>query len=67
MFERLKSLWVRHEILEFKIDREQRRPMADNLRLSSLKRMKLAVRDEIAALERHIRNQEQVRRNSKLA
>ena len=67
MLERLKSLWAKHEILEFKIDVEQRRLKADHIRLSSLKRMKLAVRDEIVALERHIKKQKQIRRNSEFA
>lgn len=67
MLKKLKSLWAEHAILESKIDREQRRPMADHLRLSSLKRMKLSVRDEIALLERRLTKQDRIRRDGEFA
>ncbi len=67
MSRKLKNLWTEHAILEAKIDREQRRPLADNLRLSSLKRMKLAIRDEIAKLEDRLHNDKPARRGMKFA
>ena len=67
MSSKLKNLWVEHGILETKIEREQRRPMSDQLRLSSLKRMKLAVKDEIAKLETRLQESGTGRRDHRLA
>ena len=40
-----------HSRLEALIDRERRRPLPDQLLLARLKRLKLAVRDQIAEAE----------------
>ena len=51
---RLHALRARHSILEAKIQKKQAQPNADYLRLSALKRMKLAIRDEIVTIERRL-------------
>ena len=48
---RLGALRSRHERLENAIDEERKRPMACAFKLQSLKRLKLKVKDEIAALK----------------
>ena len=48
----LKSLRARHEIVDTKIRIEQQAIQPDSVRLSILKRIKLRLRDQIAALER---------------
>ncbi|MEE4211681.1 MAG: DUF465 domain-containing protein [Parvularcula sp.] len=47
---RLSSLGERHKHLESLIDDEMRRPVADENRLHSLKRQKLAIKDEMYSL-----------------
>ncbi|MBB1248651.1 MULTISPECIES: YdcH family protein [unclassified Rhizobium] len=48
----MKALRVRHEILQSKIEGEMKAKQPDTLRITALKRMKLKLRDQIAALER---------------
>ncbi|MBO3758124.1 YdcH family protein [Ciceribacter sp. L1K22] len=48
----LKALMSRHAILATKIAEEQRRPLPDTIRIQSLKRMKLRLKEQIAMLER---------------
>ena len=47
----LKSLIVRHKIMEHRIAEEEKTPMPDSLRVRVLKKMKLKLRDQIAWLE----------------
>jgi hypothetical protein len=47
---RLRELASRHAALERLVAEEQRRPQPDALRLQVLKRRKLALRDQIAAI-----------------
>ncbi|ADM10395.1 hypothetical protein PB2503_11754 [Parvularcula bermudensis HTCC2503] len=51
IFARLDSLDQRHKALEAKIADEQRRPQQDDQRLMHLKRQKLAIKDEMSALQ----------------
>lgn len=51
----LKALKSRHAILQDKIDREQRSLQPDTLRIMSLKRTKLRLREQIEFLERATR------------
>lgn len=46
----LESLRSKHAALETKIQDEQRRPGADNIQLTSLKRQKLQLKEEIERL-----------------
>ena len=46
----LDSLRTKHAALETKIQDEQRRPSADNIQLTSLKRQKLQLKEEIERL-----------------
>ncbi len=46
----LDSLRTKHAALETKIQDEQRRPGADNIQLTSLKRQKLQLKEEIERL-----------------
>jgi hypothetical protein len=48
----LKSLIVRHRIMEDRIAEEERAPVPDSLRVRALKKMKLKLRDQIAWLEK---------------
>ncbi|MGE6741120.1 YdcH family protein [Allorhizobium pseudoryzae] len=48
----LKALRSRHAILQNKIDREQRALQPDTLRIMSLKKTKLRLREQIEFLER---------------
>lgn len=48
---RLESLGERHRNLEGIIEEEMRRPTCDDLRISDLKRQKLAIKDEMRNLE----------------
>lgn len=47
----LKSLIVRHKIMEYRIAEEEKAPMPDSMRVRALKKMKLKLRDQIAWLE----------------
>ncbi|MCF6367459.1 YdcH family protein [Rhizobium halophilum] len=51
----LKALKARHAIMETRVMEEQRRPKPDPIRLKSLKTIKLQLRDQIASLERLLR------------
>lgn len=46
----LESLRAKHQALSHKIEEEQRRPKADELALSALKRQKLVLKEEITKL-----------------
>ena len=48
---RLHSLDERHRSLETLIEEEMRRPSHDDLKLTDLKRQKLAIKDEMLTLE----------------
>jgi hypothetical protein len=48
----LKALQARHGIVQARIDMEQRAKAPDSLRVAALKKIKLSLRDQIAALER---------------
>ena len=48
----LKALISRHTIIATKIVEEQRRPWPDALRVQSLKKIKLRLKEQIAQLER---------------
>lgn len=48
----LKALKARHALVANKIDDEQRRPQPDGLRVRSLKKIKLRLKEQIASLER---------------
>lgn len=50
--DRIDSLRARHAWLEDKLDNESGRPLPDEAALHDLKRQKLAIKDEIARLER---------------
>jgi hypothetical protein len=43
-----------HARLEESIERERRRPLPDQLQLARLKKLKLAVRDQIAEIEANV-------------
>jgi hypothetical protein len=45
-----------HERLEESIERERQRPLPDQLQLARLKKLKLAVRDQIAEIESDVRD-----------
>jgi hypothetical protein len=52
---RIRELSARHRNLENAIEAELKRPAFDDVRLSSMKKEKLRLKDEIAALsERHV-------------
>lgn len=48
----LKALISRHSIIAAKIMEEQRRPMPDSIRVNSLKKIKLKLKEQISHLER---------------
>lgn len=50
---RIRELAARHQDLEHAIEDELARPMVDSLRVSAMKKEKLRLKDEIAALEVH--------------
>lgn len=50
--DRIDSLRERHASLDHKLDEEINRPLPDEATLLALKRQKLAIKDEIARLER---------------
>lgn len=52
MLNRLKALQTRHEILDAKIDREQKRLRPDELRIGAMKKIRLRLRDQITRIER---------------
>lgn len=49
---RLEALRARHQSLHRKIEQEQRRPLPDFVLISSMKRRRLTVKEEIVAIER---------------
>ncbi|MGL4489529.1 MAG: DUF465 domain-containing protein [Rhizobiaceae bacterium] len=48
----LRALQARHQIVQSRIDTEQRSKAPDSLRVASLKKIKLGIRDQMAMLER---------------
>ena len=50
--DRIDSLRTRHAGLHAKLEDEERRPHPDEVTIYDLKRQKLAIKDEIARLER---------------
>jgi len=56
----LKSLIVRHRIMEERIAEEQKAPVPDSLRVRALKKMKLHLRDQITWLERMGRSEKPI-------
>ncbi len=52
MKNRLTSLYARHGIIDAKIQGEQSRLRPDSIRINSLKKIKLKLRDQIALTER---------------
>lgn len=54
MQEHLSALHIRHSILESKIQREERRPRPDSLRLTALKKIKLSIKERIERVERRL-------------
>ena len=50
--ERIDSLRERHAVLDGKLQIETGRPLPDDVVIHDLKRQKLAIKDEIARLER---------------
>ncbi|WP_041375405.1 YdcH family protein [Polymorphum gilvum] len=54
MHRKLVALRVRHAILDAKIGREERRPHPDSLRIMSLKKIRLRLKEEIVQLERRV-------------
>lgn len=50
--DRIDSLRSRHATLDAKLEDEERRPYPDEITVHDLKRQKLAIKDEIARLER---------------
>lgn len=50
--DRIDSLRARHAWLEEKLENESGRPLPDDVAIHDLKRQKLAIKDEIARLER---------------
>ena len=49
---RVIALKGRHRSLDLRIEQEQRRPLPNQMLIRELKRSKLAVKEEISALER---------------
>ena len=50
--DRIESLKSKHHALEVAIEEENARPHPDDLEIAKLKKQKLAIKDEIAALSR---------------
>lgn len=55
MHRRLESLQTKKEILDAKIDREHARPRPDTLRLQSLKRQRLKLKDRMSRFGTKVR------------
>jgi hypothetical protein len=53
---RLRELDTRHRDLDLAIDYEAKRPAADPMRLSQMKRQKLKIKEEIEALRRRLQH-----------
>lgn len=49
--ERIEDLKAQHENLEKVLDEEHHRPHPDDIHIASIKKQKLAIKDEIASLE----------------
>ena len=51
MQERIEELRVKHQDLEKALDDETHRPHPDDYQIATIKKQKLAIKDEIASLE----------------
>ena len=51
---RIEALKSKHHNLEQALDSEAHRALPDDLQIATLKRQKLALKDEIAGLEAHV-------------
>lgn len=51
--ERIQSLKVRHSQLENELEQETHRPHPDDVHITEIKRQKLRLKDQIAALSAH--------------
>ena len=51
---RLRELDTRHRDLDSAIENEARRPSADAMRLSAMKRQKLKIKEEIESIRRRL-------------
>ena len=49
--ERIEDLRAQHQNLEKALDEEHHRPHPDDIQIASLKKQKLALKDQIASLE----------------
>jgi hypothetical protein len=50
--ERITSLKAKHQSLELALEEEITRPRPDDIQIASIKKQKLAIKDEIASLSR---------------
>lgn len=53
--ERMKQLGARKAQIEKRIRDEMKRPLPDTVRLATLKRLRLKMKDEVAAISRQLR------------
>lgn len=53
---RLRELDTRHRDLDLAIEDEGKRPAADPMRLSAMKRQKLKIKEEIEAIRQRLRH-----------
>jgi hypothetical protein len=54
--QRLRELDARHRELDFTIENEAKRPAADPMRLSAMKRQKLKLKEEIEELRQKLQH-----------
>lgn len=50
--ERISALKAKHQALEMALEEEVTRPRPDDIHIASIKKQKLAIKDEIASLTR---------------
>jgi hypothetical protein len=53
---RLRELDTKHRDLDLEIQHEAKRPSADVMRLSAMKRQKLKIKEEIEAIRRRLKH-----------
>lgn len=58
---KFRSLLFRHGEIHQKIEAEQRRPQPDTIRLLKLKRLRLAIKDELRRISRAMSRQDETR------
>jgi hypothetical protein len=51
--ERIDDLKAKHQALDNAIDQENSRPLPDDVTISSLKKQKLRIKDELAVITNH--------------